>query len=220
MFRHFFAAPDFLAMLRFWETSRAESGVAVWDGDLAKVPAELRPNLIVVDWPGTPRYRYIGSECVARFGRDTTGEALPTTLGGAYAAYICSLGDEVIARRQPIFSTSVFEVGDELMVSGRLFTPFSDAPDKPPGIIVSVHLFSRTAFKLSAVGGSGFVNESRRMLIPGVPELCAQLEAARRYHHVSRAVASRAQSAEWAELARRLSHDALVALQPFRAAIG
>ena len=60
----------------------------------------------------------------------------------------------------------------------------------------------------------------RRMLIPGVPELCAQLEAARRYHHVSRAVASRAQSAEWAELARRLSHDALVALQPFRAAIG
>jgi len=106
------------------------------------------------------------------------------------------------------------------MVSGRLFTPFSDAPDKPPGLIVSVHLFSRTAFKLSAVGGSGFVNESRRMLIPGVPELCAQLEAARRYHHVSRAVASRAQSAEWAEIARRLSHDALIALQPFRAAIG
>src|SRR5207253_2149343 len=119
---------------------------------------------------------YIGSECVARFGRDATGEALPTTLGGAYAAYILSLGDEVIARGQPIFSTSVFEVGDELMVSGRLFTPLSDAPDKPLGIIVSAHLFSRTAFKLSAVGGSGFVNESRRMLIAGVPELCAQLE--------------------------------------------
>jgi hypothetical protein len=30
MFRHFFAAPDFLAMLRFWDASRVASGSAVW----------------------------------------------------------------------------------------------------------------------------------------------------------------------------------------------
>ncbi len=240
MFRHFFAAPDFLTLLRFWDESRTASHLAVWNGDLALVPAELLPNLIVADWPGVPRYRYIGADCVSRFGGDPTGRPIPETLGGGYGAYIRSLGDEVIARRQPIFSTSVFEVGEELMVSGRLFAPFSDAPfsdapfsdapfsdapfsdagDTPPGIILSVQLFSRAAFKLSAVGGSGFVNESRRMLIAGVPELCTRLEEARRYHRLARAVPSRVQSGEWADIVRRLSHSTLVALEPFRAAIG
>jgi hypothetical protein len=221
MFRHFFAAPDFLAMLRLWEASRIASGPAVWNGDLALVPAELRPNLIVVDWLGAPRYRYVGSECIARFGADPTGHPVLATLGGgAYAAYVGSLGDEAIARAQPIFSTSVFEFGEELMVSGRLFAPFGDAVGKPPGMILSVQLFSRTEFKLRAVAQSGFVNESRRVLIAGVPELCVQLEEAQRYHRLSRAVAGRPQSIEWAEIARRLSGNALVALQPFRAAIG
>jgi hypothetical protein len=221
MFRHFFAAPDFLALLRFWDGSRLVSGHAVWNGDIALVPAELRPNLIVADWLATPRYRYVGGECVSRFGADPTGQpVLPTLGGGAYTSYIGSLGDDVIARELPIFSTSVFEVGDELMVSGRVFTPFSDGEGKAPGIILSLQLFSRTAFTLNAVGGSGFVNESRRMLIAGVPELCAQLEEARRYHRVARAVAGRAQSAEWTDIARRLSRDALITLQPFRAAIG
>jgi hypothetical protein len=220
MFRHFFAAPDFLAMLRFWEASRSGAGPAVWRGDVARLPAELLPNLIVADWSGTPRYRYIGSECIARFGRDTTGQPLATTLGGSYAAYVGSLGDETIARGHPIFSTSVFEVGDELMVGGRLFTPFSDEAGKPPDTILSVHLFSRTEFKLSAVGSSGFVNESRRLLIAGVPELCVQLEEASRLHRLSRAGSGRPQSSEWTELARRLGSNVLVALQPFRAAIG
>jgi hypothetical protein len=220
MFRHFFAAPDFLTMLRFWETSRTGAGPAVWNGDLARLPAELLPNLIVVDWLGTPRYRYIGNECVARFGSDATGQPLATTLGGTYAAYIGSLGDEAIARGQPIFSTSVFEVGEELMVSGRLFTPFTDDAAKPPGIILSAHFFSRTEFKLKVVGSSGFVNESRRLLIAGVPELCIKLDEAARHHRLSRATSGRPQSSEWADIARRLSRNALVALQPFRAAIG
>jgi hypothetical protein len=47
---------------------RAPSGAAVWDGDVAIVPAELLPNLIVAAWSSVPVYRYIGSECTDRFG--------------------------------------------------------------------------------------------------------------------------------------------------------
>jgi hypothetical protein len=77
MLRHFFAAPDFLALLRFWDGLRAPSGVAVWDGDLAIVPPGLLPNLIVAAWGREPVYRYIGRECVHRFGADPTGSPVP-----------------------------------------------------------------------------------------------------------------------------------------------
>jgi hypothetical protein len=218
MLRHFFSAPDFLGLLRFWDRSRTASGCAVWAGDLARVPSELLPNLIVVDWAGEPRYRYIGSECISRFGSDPTGAPLTATLGGAYANYIRSLGEDALARREPIFSACIFEVGDELMVTGRLFAPFAGAGAGEPTLIVSVHLFSRVAFTLSQVGRSGFVNESQRLLIAGVPEVCQRLDEARRYHHLARAVPGRPQAAEWADIARNLSRSALVALRPFREA--
>ena len=220
MLRHFFAAPDFLALLRFWNDSRSESGPAVWRGDLARVPSELRPNLIVVDWPDEPRYRYVGSECVARFGADTTGQSVIAALGGAYADYIRSLGDEVIARAQPIFSASVFEVGDELILTGRLFTPFTDGTSERPTMVMSLQLFGGSKFKLNAVGRFGFVNESQRLLIAGVPEVCQRLDEARRFHHLAHAVPSRAQAREWAAIASDLSRSALVRLQPFREALG
>jgi len=73
MLHNFFAAPDFLALLRFWDRVRAPSGVAVWDGDFAIVPAELLPNLIVAAWSPVPVYRYVGRECADRFGADPTG---------------------------------------------------------------------------------------------------------------------------------------------------
>ena len=220
MLRHFFSSPDFLTLLRFWDTGRSPSGGAAWDGDLARVPPELLANLIVVDWRGEPRYRYIGGECVSRFGGDPTGRSVVATLGGAYALYIRSLGDEAIARREPVFSACLFEVGDELMVTGRLFTPFAEGGADEPTTIMSLQLFSRAGFKLSAVGPSGFVNESQRLLIAGVPELCGRLAEARRYHHLARAVPSLPQAAEWADIARDLSRSALVALQPFREAMG
>jgi hypothetical protein len=220
MLRHFFSAPDFFNLLRFWDANRAATGLVALNDDLAHVPSELLPNLIIVDWGDEPRYRYIGSECVSRFGDDPTGRPLVATLGGAYANYIRSLGDETLARREPIFSASIFEVGDELMVTGRLFTPFAAAGADEPTIIVSVHLFSRAAFKLSAVGRSGFVNESQRLLIAGVPEICRQLDKARSYHRVARAVPGRVQATEWAEVVRKLSRSALVVLRPFREAIG
>ncbi|HEX3500557.1 MAG TPA: hypothetical protein VHT04_14660 [Stellaceae bacterium] len=220
MLRHFFAAPDFFSLLRFWDANRAPSGLVAWNDDLARVPSELLPNLIIVDWVGEPRYRYIGSECVDRFGDDPTGRPLVATLGGAYANYIRSLGDETLARREPIFSACIFEVGDELMVTGRLFTPFAEPGADEPTIIVSVHMFSRAAFKLSQVGRSGFVNESQRLLIAGVPEVCEQLDKARRYHRLARAVPGRVQATEWADVARKLSRTALIALRPFREAIG
>ena len=54
MLRHFFAAPDFLALLRFWDSVRTLSGVAVWAGNLSIVPAELLPNLIIAAWSPVP----------------------------------------------------------------------------------------------------------------------------------------------------------------------
>jgi len=220
MLRHFFSAPDFLNLLRFWDASRTTSGCAVWADDLARVPRELLPNLIIVDWAGEPHFRYVGSECASRFGADPTGRPLAATLGGAYAHYIRSLGDDALARREPIFSACIFEVGDDLMVTGRLFTPFVGAGAAEPNLIVSVHMFSRAAFKLSEVGRSGFINESQRLLIAGVPEVCQRLDEARRYHHLARAVPGRPQAAEWADIARDLSRSALVALRPFREAMG
>src|SRR5258708_22958662 len=99
MLHNFFAAPDFIALLRFWDRVRAASGVAVWDGDFAIVPAELLPNLIVAAWSPVPVYRYVGRECADRFGADPTGLPVLETLGGAYGRYIRTLGDEVMERR-------------------------------------------------------------------------------------------------------------------------
>jgi hypothetical protein len=219
MLRHFFSAPDFLNSLRFWDASRTAPGNAVLHDDLSRVPFGLLPNLIVADWSPEPRYRYVGRECVSRFGADPTGRPLVAALGGAYARYIRSLGDDVLARREPIFSSCIFEVGDELMVTGRLFTPFARAVSDELTIIVSVHLFSRAAFKLSDVGRSGFINESQRLLITGAPEICQRLDEVRRYHLLAGAVSSRAQASEWAEVANNLSRGALVALPPFREAV-
>src|SRR5258708_12303279 len=96
MLRHFSAAPDFLALLRFWDSVRAASGVAVWDGDFAIVPAALLPNLIVVTWVPVPVYRYIRSECADRFRPHTTGLPALQTLRGPYAPYITPLPPDVI----------------------------------------------------------------------------------------------------------------------------
>jgi hypothetical protein len=163
-----------------------------------------------------PVYRYIGSECVHRFGADPTGLAVLETLGGAYGRYISALGDEVIQRRAPIFSSSVLAVGEELTVTGRLFAPFATQPTAAPSVVMCVQLFSRAAFKLGVVGQSGFVNESQRLLIAGVPEFCARLDEARRYHHLARFVPARAQASEWDDIAHELATGVLVALTPFR----
>src|SRR5260221_12825608 len=104
MVANFCAASDFLALLRFWDRVRAPSGVAVWDGDFAIVPAKLLPNLIVAAWSPVPVYRYVGRECADRFGADPTGLPILETLGGAYGRYIRTLGDEVIERRAAAIS--------------------------------------------------------------------------------------------------------------------
>ena len=101
------------------------------------MPVNLLPNLAVVDWSCEPRYRYVGSECANRLGADPTGRSVVATLRGNYAKYICSLGDDVIARKEPIFSACIFAVGDELMVTGRLFTPFALTGSEEPSIVVS-----------------------------------------------------------------------------------
>ena len=49
---YFFADPDFLALLEFWETLRAGRALPDWDGDMAAFPRSLLPNLIISDRRG------------------------------------------------------------------------------------------------------------------------------------------------------------------------
>ena len=100
-FRSMFAAPDFLQTLRFWDRSRLGSGLAVWDGALSEISAELLPNLIIADWHGEPTYRHFGRECVQRLGHDPTGQAVFDVIHGAQAGYVRSLVEDSLARRAP-----------------------------------------------------------------------------------------------------------------------
>src|SRR5260221_4451400 len=132
MLHNFFAAPDFLALLRFWDRVLAPSGVAVWDGDFAIVPAELLPNLIVAAWSPVPVYRYVGRECADRFGADPTGLPILETLGGAYGRYIRTLGDEVIERRAPLLSARAPASRGRGGGPRRLVSPLAPPPPRAP----------------------------------------------------------------------------------------
>src|SRR2546423_1894688 len=124
-FRSMFAAPDFLQALRFWDRSRSDSGLAVWDGAVSEISAGLLPNLVIADWRGEPTFRYLGRECVERLGQDPTGREIFDVLQGAQAGYIRSLVEDTLARRGPIFSTTVYQVGAGVVVIGRLNAPFA-----------------------------------------------------------------------------------------------
>jgi hypothetical protein len=218
MFSNFFDAPDFLSLLAFWEQSRDARGLARFaDGGQSRIPADLLPNVIVADWADEPRYRLVGSECKMRFGIDTTGQPVFGILEGIYADYIRSLGDEVVRRAAPIFSASVFEAEGEVMLTGRLYAPFATPDATAPDMLMSVQLFSEARFKLSAVARAGFVTETERLLIVGVPELCRLLEEARRYRLLAGIARARRETTRWDEYARDISGRVLVPLAPFRA---
>ncbi|MEJ0071795.1 MAG: hypothetical protein WDO24_27185 [Pseudomonadota bacterium] len=68
MTTHFFAAPDFLELLQFWDAMRGDRALPEWMDDMAAVPPALLPNLIVTSRPDA-RYRYVGAECIRRWGQ-------------------------------------------------------------------------------------------------------------------------------------------------------
>jgi hypothetical protein len=134
-----------------------------------------------------------------------------STLSDAHAPYVQSLFDDVRERRAPVFSASVFQLSDDgdVLMTGRLFTPFTRPGGDVSEVIVSLQLFKGPDIPLPAVS---FVHEIRRDLIAVVPALCAQLEDARRYYQVARHLGRRTLADEMGDMARSLAGNALIAL--------
>src|SRR5260221_2452771 len=143
MSNHFFAAPDFLELLQFWDASRGGRLLPDWSGDIAVIPAPLLPNLIVSDRRAEPfTYLYVGANCVQRWGSDPTGKPLYDTLKGAHRDYIKSLGDEAMARQAPIFSAAVYQHDPERMVmTERIYAPFTYQGSAQPEMMMTLQLF-------------------------------------------------------------------------------
>ncbi|MBI3513086.1 MAG: hypothetical protein HY060_03340, partial [Proteobacteria bacterium] len=183
---HFFADPDFLEMLLFWDASRGSRSLPDWSGDLAVVPRTLLPNLIISDRRGEATYRYVGAECIRRFGSDPTGKpAYGDILRGAHARYLQSVSEEALTRRAPIFSAAVYQPDPaNLIMSGRLHTPFTYRGSAGPNFIFAVQLFKGSDRVVART--EGFVHEIRRDLIAQIPELHSRLEDARRAYQISR----------------------------------
>ena len=108
MLRDFFASPNFLALLRFWERARAGTTVPDWNGELSSIPAHLLQRLVIVERRETALvYRYLGTHNRRRFGRDPTGATIAETLSAEYAAYLTDLIETVLAGAAPVFSCLV-----------------------------------------------------------------------------------------------------------------
>ncbi|MBI3515224.1 MAG: hypothetical protein HY060_14365 [Proteobacteria bacterium] len=209
---HFFADAAFLGLLQFWDESRRGRALPAWNGDIEALPVALRPYLVVADGLPDPRYGFIGAEGVRRWGSDATGLPVSDVLPPAYGRYIQSLFDEASTRRAPVFSASIFRQGsdDDLIMTGRLFTPFTRPGADEPAVIINVQLFKGSEQPLSRVT---YVHEIRRDLIAIAPALCAKLEEARRYYHAARAL-GRSLTDEVESMARSLMGSALVSLTP------
>ena len=100
MLRKFFASPNFLGLLRFWDESRAANGVPDWNGELSAIPADLLPRLIIVQRRDALTYHYVGAENVAQFGRDPTGRSISETLSREYADYISDIIESTLQNRK------------------------------------------------------------------------------------------------------------------------
>jgi hypothetical protein len=83
---------------------------------------------------------------------------------------------------------------------------------------MSAHFEVGDKFKVTEVVEPEGVLETERIRISGVPDVCARLEEARRYHHLSRAMLDRGLASEWAGIAAELGAGAIVPLPTFRAA--
>jgi hypothetical protein len=214
MTSHFFAAPDFLELLQFWDASRNGRPVPDWSGDVAVIPRTLLPNMTISDRRGEPTYRYVGSEVIRRWGSDPTGKRIhQQVLSGAHSAYIRSLADETMTRRAPIFSAAVYQPDPTTTImTGRLFAPLTHQGSAEPVMMLTLQLFQESRQLLREIGPRGFVHETRRDLIAVVPAVCARLEDARRYYKLSRHTHQRGLAQHIDRIAEELSGNALVPL--------
>src|SRR5205807_9272456 len=116
----FFASPNFLALLRFWDRARAGRAVPDWTGDLAAIPAHLLQRLIIVERRKTLIYHYLGTLNQRQFGRDPTGATVAETLSPEYSAYLADLVESALAGAAPVFSSSILRRDDLIKRTGRL----------------------------------------------------------------------------------------------------
>ena len=209
----FFADPDFLDLLRFWEASRGSRTLPDWNGDLAVIPRGVLPNLIISDRRDQPTYLYVGDECIRRIGSDPTGRrAYGDLLQGAHAHYIHSLSAAALAHAAPVFSAAVYEPNPaSLVMTGRVHAPFTYRGSAEAQMMFCVQLFKGAEGELHW-RSDAFVHEIRRDLIARVPELYSRLEAARRSYQISRHTHQRTLVQDVDAIAEELVGSALVAL--------
>ena len=213
---HFFADPDFLELLQFWEASRGGRPMPAWSGDIAVIPRSLLPNLIISDRRGEPTYLYVGTECVRRWGGDPTGKRIYTeVLTGAHRRYIKSVGDEALTRRAPVFSTAVYQDAGTMIMTGRLYAPFTHQGSSDVAMMFTLQLFKGSETKLREIGLSAIVHEIRRDMIALVPDLLTRLEDARRDYQISRHTHRRSLAGDIEAIARELTGSALIPLPCF-----
>ena len=187
-----------------------------WNGDLATIPASLLSRIVVMERREALTYRYLGILNKARFGSDPTGATVAETLSPEYAAYLTDLVETVLAGGAPVFSSSVLHQDNLIRRTGRLVAPFTLRRSAAPCVTMSVHLEAGDKFKVTEVVEPGGVLETERIQISGVPDVCARLEEARRYHQLSRGMPDRSLASEWAGIAAKLGAGAIVPLRTFR----
>jgi hypothetical protein len=211
---HFFAAPDFLELLQFWDGRRKGRQMPDWSDDLSILPANLLPNMTISDRRAEPTYLYVGSTVVQRWGSDPTGKKIHTeALSGAHSAYIKSLAEDCMARRAPIFSAAVYQRDVEnLVMTGRLFAPFTWQGSERPQFMATLQLFQGSERALREIGIARMIHETRRDLIAMVPEVCAKLEEAQRYYRLSQHTHQRGLARNIERIAQELAGSALVPL--------
>jgi hypothetical protein len=216
MLRDFFASPNFLALLRFWDSARIGAAVPDWNGKLSSIPAHLLQRLVIVERRKAALvYRYLGTHNQQRFGRDPTGASIAETLSAEYAAYLTDLTESVLSGAAPVFSCSILRQGGLIRRTGRLVAPFTLCGSAPPRLMMSAHLEAGDEFKVTEVVEPGGVLEIDRVRIAGVPAMCTRLEEIGRYHKLSQAVPDRSLAKEWDRIAGSLGVGVLVPLLRF-----
>jgi hypothetical protein len=210
---HFFADPDFLELLQFWEASRGGRVLPDWNGDLGAIPRGVLPNLIISDRRVEPTYRYVGTECIRRIGSDPTGRrAYGDLLQGAHARYIMSLSNAALTHSAPVFSAAVYQPNPAVTVmTGRVHAPFAYQGSAMVQMMFTLQLF-RGAEGALHWRADAFVHEIRRDLIARVPELHVRLEDARRAFQISRHTHQRTLVQDVDAITDELAGSALVAL--------
>jgi hypothetical protein len=213
MTTHFFDAPDFLELLQFWDGARQGRPLPEWDDDVTAVPAALLPNLVISERPEAI-YRYVGAECVRRWGSDPTGRRIyDEVLTGAHARYIRSLSEACLARRAPIFSAAVYQPDmASVIMTGRLHLPFTYRGSAEPRVLFTLQLFKGSEQKLQEIGLRCIVHEIRRDMIAMVPELCARMAEVRRFYQISRHTHQRALAQDVDTVTQELTGSALIPL--------